>query len=95
MIISFKGELADDVFYDRYNKNTRKFPIELRKVAQRKLQYLNSAYRLLDLQSPPGNRLEKLKGSFKDYYSIRINDQWRIVFKWECGAYDVQIIDYH
>jgi proteic killer suppression protein len=64
-------------------------------VARRKLQYLNAATRLDDLRSPPGNRLEALKGTLKGCYSIRINDQWRIVFRWLDGAGVVQIIDYH
>jgi proteic killer suppression protein len=59
------------------------------------LQYLNSAVRLDDLKAPPGNRLEALKGSLAGYHSIRINDQWRIVFRWRDGAYDVRIVDYH
>jgi proteic killer suppression protein len=74
---------------------TRRFPSTLRQVAQRKLQYLNSAIRLEDLKTPPGNRLEGLKGALAGYYSIRVNDQWRIVFRWKDGAYEVQIVDYH
>jgi proteic killer suppression protein len=65
-------------------------------VARRKLRMLNSAQDLNDLRIPPSNRLEKLKGSQDDYYSIRINDQWRIVFRWcQNDAFDIQIIDYH
>ncbi|MBN8578391.1 MAG: type II toxin-antitoxin system RelE/ParE family toxin [Cytophagales bacterium] len=57
---------------------------------------LNNSQNLIDLQIPPSNRLERLKGNFKDYYSIRINDQWRIIFKWDKGnAADVEILDYH
>jgi toxin HigB-1 len=95
MIISFKGQLAEDLFLDRFTGITRRFPSELRGVAQRKLQYLNSANRLEDLRSPPGNRLELLKGNLAGFHSIRINDQWRIIFCWEQGARQVQIIDYH
>lgn len=62
----------------------------------RKLQYLNAAQKLSDLRLPPGNRLEALKGDWKSHYPIRINDQWRIVFKWVGGdAANVQITDYH
>lgn len=95
MIASFRGQLAEDLFFDRRSAVTRRFPGELHGVAQRKLQYLNAAVRLNDLRSPPGNRLEALKGSLAGYHSIRINDQWRIIFRWLDGAHDVQIIDYH
>jgi proteic killer suppression protein len=68
----------------------------LQEIARRKLRMLNNSQNLTDLQVPPSNRLEKLKGNLKDYYSIRINDQWRIVFKWDKGnASDVEILDYH
>jgi proteic killer suppression protein len=95
MIQSFKGQLADDLFFDRRSGVTKRFPAELRTVAQRKLQYLNAAKSLMDLRVPPGNRLELLRGNFKGYYSIRINDQWRVVFRWDDGPREVQIIDYH
>jgi proteic killer suppression protein len=95
MIVTFRGQLAEDLFFDRRSGVTRRFPNELRQVAQRKLQYLNVAARLDDLKAPPGNRLEALKGQLAGYHSIRINDQWRIVFRWRDGAYDVQIVDYH
>jgi proteic killer suppression protein len=74
MIQSFKGQLADDLFFDRRSGVAKRFPAELRTVAQRKLQYLNAAKNLMDLRVPPGNRLELLRGNFKGYYSIRIND---------------------
>jgi len=65
-------------------------------VATRKLDLLNAAHALLDLRSPPGNRLEALKGDWKGFHSIRINQQWRIVFRWiDSQALDVQVIDYH
>jgi proteic killer suppression protein len=68
----------------------------LQEIARRKLRMLNSSQDLIDLRIPPSNRLEKLKGSGKNYYSIRINDQWRIIFVWHNGnAENVQIIDYH
>lgn len=64
--------------------------------AVRKLDLLNAAHALLDLRSPPGNRLEQLKGDWAGFHSIRINDQWRVVFRWVEGqAHDVQIVDYH
>jgi len=95
MIISFRGQLAEDLFFDRKTGVTRRFPADLTEIAQRKLQYLNSAQRLLDLRAPPGNRLEALKGNLAGYHSIRINQQWRIVFRWDDGAREVQIVDYH
>ena len=95
MIMSFKGQLAEDLFFDRRTAVTKRFPPDLREPARRKLQYLNAAEKLLDLRAPPGNRLEALKGNLAGHYSIRINDQWRVVFRWDEGARDVQIMDYH
>jgi toxin HigB-1 len=75
---------------------TRRFPPELRRPAQRKLQYLNAAGILSDLAMPPGNRLEALKGDRRGSHAIRINDQWRIVFRWERdGVAAVAVTDYH
>lgn len=69
---------------------------EIQEMARRKLRMLNNSQNLTDLQIPPSNRLEKLKGNLKEFYSIRINDQWRIIFKWSSGNADqVEIIDYH
>jgi toxin HigB-1 len=69
---------------------------ELQEIGRRKLRMLNNSQNLTDLKIPPSNKLEKLKGDLKEYYSIRINDQWRIIFKWEKGnASDVEILDYH
>jgi len=96
MIESFGDRLAEDLFDDRHTTVTRRFSPELRRTARRKLLYLYDAAELTDLRSPPGNRLEALKGDWKGYYSIRINDQWRVVFQWEGGAaHDVQVVDYH
>jgi proteic killer suppression protein len=68
----------------------------IQETARRKLRMLNNSQDLTDLQIPPSNRLERLKGTLKDYYSIRVNDQWRIIFKWHNGnAEEVTIIDYH
>jgi proteic killer suppression protein len=72
------------------------FSTEIQETARRKLRMLNNSQDLTDLLIPPSNRLEKLKGNFKKFYSIRINNQWRIVFKWNNGnAEKVEIIDYH
>jgi toxin HigB-1 len=96
MIRSFGNPLADDLFNDRSTATTRQFPADVRRGAQRKLQYLHAAAKLQDLSVLPGNRLEALKGSLKGYYSIRINDQWRVIFKWEdSGAVEVAVVDYH
>lgn len=96
MIEGFGNRLAEDLFYDRNTRATRSFPQELRRVARRKLHYLHDASDLKDLRVPPGNRLEPLKGKWKTFHSIRINNQWRLVFRWVGGnACDVQIVDYH
>ena len=73
-----------------------KLPIEIQQIGRRKLRMLNNSVSLVDLRIPPSNRLEKLKGEQKDYHSIRINDQLRIIFKWDNGhSFEVEIIDYH
>jgi toxin HigB-1 len=96
MIESFGNRLAEDLFFDRRSRETRAFPPELMRVARRKVLYLHDAAELNDLRVPPGNRLELLKGRWKGYHSIRINDQWRLVFRWEQGhAQDVTVVDYH
>jgi len=96
MISGFDSKLTEDIFYDRKTKATRNFPSELYRVARRKLLYLYEAESLTDLRVSPNNRLEALKGDLKGYYSIRINKQWRVVFKWSNrSASEVKIIDYH
>ena len=96
MIESFGNDLAKDLFDDRQTRATRLFPQELSRQARRKLLYLHDAAELKDLRVPPGNRLEALKGDMKGFHSIRINDQWRVVFRWANGnAFDVAIRDYH
>jgi len=96
MISSFDSKLTENIFYDQKTKETRKFPPELYRVARRKLLYLYEAEGLTDLRVPPSNRLEALKGDLKGYYSLRINKQWRIVFKWSNrSASEVKITDYH
>ena len=96
MIYSFGNALAEDMFNDLKTKTVLKFPPELFKAARRKLFYLNEAESLNDLCVPPGNRLEQLKGPLTGFYSIRINDQFRIVFKWINNmAAEVSVLDYH
>ncbi|UFK96969.1 type II toxin-antitoxin system RelE/ParE family toxin [Kaistella faecalis] len=75
---------------------SKKLPREIQDVARRKLRMINNSVDVADLRIPPANRLEKLKGGLKEFYSIRINSQWRIIFRWENGnAFEVEIIDYH
>ena len=75
---------------------SKKLPSEIQDIARRKLRMINNAVDLNDLKIPPANRLEKLKGNLQDYYSIRINNQWRIIFKWvHNDAYEINITDYH
>jgi proteic killer suppression protein len=72
------------------------YSTELQETARRKLRMLNNSHDLNDLMVPPSNRLEKLNGNWKEYYSIRVNDQWRILFRWNNGnADEVRLIDYH
>jgi proteic killer suppression protein len=96
VIESFGNRLAEDLFFDRQSKETRRFPAELRRAARRKVLYLHDAAELGDLKVPPGNRLEAMRGEWKGFHSIRINDQWRVVFRWDRGnACDVAVLDYH
>jgi proteic killer suppression protein len=93
VIKSFRERNAERLF-DR--RPTRRFGAEVQKVALRRLRMLDAASRLDDLRVPPGNRLERLRGDRSGQHSIRINDQWRICFRWHGGdAYDVEIVDYH
>lgn len=92
MIRSFGDARTEALFRD---ERVRHFE-GVARAAKRKLETLNAASRLTDLAIPRANRLEKLKGDLKDFYSIRINDQWRVIFKWSNGeARDVRIVDYH
>lgn len=96
MIVSFANKLAEDLFEDRNSKEIRSFPSGLHRAARRKILYLHDAAELSDLKIPPGNKLETLKGDLVGYHSIRINIQWRVVFKWNNGnAENVSVIDYH
>lgn len=96
MIQSFADETTADLFRERNTRAARRIPRELWRIVQRKLKTLDVAARLDDLAIPSGNRLERLKGDQVGRYSIRINDQYRMTFRWEQGhAYEVQIEDYH
>ena len=75
---------------------SKKLPSEIQDVARRKLRIINNAQNVNDLRIPPANRLEKLKGELQEYYSLRINNPWSIIFKWiNDDAYDIRIVDYH
>ncbi len=96
MIETFGNRLAEDLFNDRQSRATRAFSSELRRTTRRKLLYLHDAAELKDLRVPPGNRLEALRGNYKGRHSTRINEQWRIVFRWQGGnAFEVEVTDYH
>lgn len=93
MIKSFSSKETEKLFN---RESVHRWSYGLKKSARRKLAILDAAVDLNDLRVPPGNRLEKLKKSRAGQYSIRINDQWRICFRWRSGdAYDVEITDYH
>jgi proteic killer suppression protein len=93
VIESFASEETEKIFLGRVS---RKLPLDIQRSARRKLIYLDDAEDPQDLQAPPGNRLEKLKGDRAGQYSIRINDQWRICFEWvENKARNVEVVDYH
>lgn len=93
MIISFGNKETRKIWEGERIKG---FSGELQEIARRKLRMLNNSINLTDLTVPPSNRLEKLKGNYQDFYSIRINEQWRIIVQWNNGnAGQVQVIDYH
>ena len=93
MIIGFGNRETEKIWKGVVS---RRFPREIQEIARRKLRMINNSLDITDLRIPPSNRLEKLKGNYIDYYSIRINDQWRVIFVWSSGnASNVKIIDYH
>ena len=96
MIVSF-GDRQSEALYDgESGKAIRKFPANIRGVSKRKLDLLNAVTVLAELRSPPGNRLESLRGNLTGFHSFRVNNQWRIVFRWVDGdAHSVRVIDYH
>ncbi|QSB13926.1 type II toxin-antitoxin system RelE/ParE family toxin [Natronosporangium hydrolyticum] len=95
MIASF-GDAATEALFHGRTSRARRIPANIRAAALRKLDMVNAARELRDLRVPPGNRLEALKGDRAGDHSIRVNDQWRIVFRWESGdAHEVTIVDYH
>lgn len=96
LIRSFRDRVTADLFYGAPSVKLRKVSPDVITLAQRKLAMVDSAARRTDLRVPPNNRLKALKGPLAGYYSIRVNDQWRVVFRWEAnGAHDVWFCDYH
>ena len=96
MIASFGDLATEDLYHGRQTNRVRRFPPNIMAAALRKLDVLRAAHRLQDLRSPSGNRLEALKGDYLGYYSIRVNEQWRLVFRWENdSAHAVSLVDYH
>jgi proteic killer suppression protein len=93
VIKSFGNKETEKVYRRDYVKN---LPAEIQQASLRKLRMLNNAKSMQDLRSPPGNRLEKLKGDREGQYSIRVNEQWRVCFEWKDNdAYEVEITEYH
>ncbi len=93
MIVSFGSKDTEKIWQ---GQRVSKIPSIVQEVGRRKLRMINNAIVLADLRIPPANRLEKISGQLKNYYSIRINDQWRLIFKWSSGnASEVEILDYH
>lgn len=93
MILSFGNKETEKIWN---GVKSLKLPGEIQGIARRKLRIINNSININDLRIPPANNLEKLKGSLKEFHSIRINDQWRVIFKWRNGnAFEVEITDYH
>ena len=93
MIISFGSKETEKIWE---GERVKGLPIEIQNIGRRKLRMLNNSQNIADLRIPPSNRLEKLGGNLKDFHSIRINDKWRIIFKWNnSSASEVKILDYH
>ena len=93
MIVSFGSKETEKVWE---GERVKELPPTVQEVGRRKLRMIHNAAGLGDLRIPPANRLEKLSGDLKSFYSIRINDQWRVIFKWTAGnASEVEIVDYH
>jgi toxin HigB-1 len=92
MIRSFGDGRTEALFRDQFVRDFQGFA----RSAKRKLEAINAASRLSDLAVPPSNRLERLRGDLRGFYSIRINEQWRVIFRWRDGEpHEVRIVDYH
>ena len=96
MIASFGDRATEDLFCGRRSARVWRYPPEVAAAAAIRLDLLFAAADIRDLRSPPGNRLEALKGELRGWYSIRVNEQWRLVFRWEDGdCHGVRLTDYH
>ena len=96
MIASFGDPATADLYHGLRTRRARRFPNDIVASALRKLDMVNAARILGDLRSPPGNRLEALRGQWRGFHSIRVTEQWRIVFRWVVGAaHEVSLLDYH
>jgi proteic killer suppression protein len=96
VIVSFGDRTTEAIFHGLGDARTRRIPRDIHAVVLRKLDMLNAAKDLIDLRVPPGNRLEALRGDRKGFHSIRVNDQWRLVFQWSpLGPEHVSLVDYH
>lgn len=96
MIVSFGDRATEDLYHGRYTNRAQRFSHAVAAGALLKMDMLEGAASMLDLRSPPGNRLEALKGALRGMHSIRVNNQWRLVFRWEDrDAHDVRLVDYH
>lgn len=96
MIKNFSSTFAEDIFHGTDSRYSRKFPVQLLNKAQRKLDQLNAATTIDTLKVPPSNKLSKLEGNLSQFWRIKIDKQWAVIFKWDDGvATDVDIIDYH
>jgi len=95
VIVSFGDAATEDLFHGRATSRVKRLPTDVTRVALRKLDQLNAATKLDDLRSPPGNRLEALRGDLRGFHSVRVNDQWRLVFRWQGEeASQVRLTDY-
>ena len=96
MIQSFADAVTEALFHGTSTAKVKRVPPDVRRVALRKLDMLNAAHQLEDMRSPPGNRLEALRGDLRGFHSVRVNEQWRVVFRWSKGGpSDVSLTDYH
>lgn len=96
MIVSFGDRATEDLYHGRPTARARRFPRDVVDAALVKMDSLNGAASMLDLRSPPGNRLEALQGELKGWHSIRVNEQWRLIFRWQGNdAHKVRLSDYH
>lgn len=95
MILSFGDDATKDVFNGIRSARARRFPHDILARARRLLDHVHRAATPEDLRAFPSYRLEKLKGDLAEFWSVRVNGQWRVIFKWNGGAHEVAIVDYH